>query len=96
MDSGEIKSQEGTRRAYVLKMIARRRPVQRELHVVGEKEPITAQLILQRQRFRLELDPVVARKVRPDIDFCRLLLVGMAELEDDFRIAHRLRTGPAA
>ena len=43
----------------------------------------------QRKGFSFELDLVLARDVGPHINFGGGHLVGMAELEDDFRIADR-------
>jgi hypothetical protein len=47
-----------------------------------------AQLILERQRFGLELDPVVTRDTRPHVELRGRLHVRMAELEHHLRVAY--------
>src|SRR5215471_6341262 len=62
---------------------------QRKLDVVGVQHAETPDLVLQRQGLGLELDPVLAGDVGPHVHPRRLLQVGMPELEDNLRIAHR-------
>src|SRR4029077_851661 len=62
---------------------------QAELTIVGIEEPITADLILERQRLRLELDSVLAIDLRPHVQGGCLLLFGVTKLEDDLRVAGR-------
>ena len=62
---------------------------QRELSVVRVERPNAADLVLERQRLRLELDPVVTRDLGPDVHVGRLLQIGVAKLEDDLGIADR-------
>src|SRR5689334_25344167 len=59
-----------------------------ELAIVGVKDPIPADFVLQRQCFRLELDPVGSRDFGPHVHLSGLLLVRMAKLKNNFRIAH--------
>src|SRR5258706_16149347 len=65
------------------------RLAQGKLDVVREQQPVSSRLIFQRQGFRLELDAVVTGDLRPHVQFCGLLHVRVAELEDDFRLARR-------
>jgi hypothetical protein len=50
------------------------------------RESIPADLVLQRQCFGLELAPVIPRQIGTYVHFRCLLLVRMAELENDLRL----------
>jgi hypothetical protein len=63
------------------------RLAQPELRVVRKQIPEAAHLIFQRQRLRLEFDPVIAGDVRPHVEFGGLLDVRVAVFENDFRVA---------
>ena len=62
---------------------------QAELGVVRVQQPVAADLVLQRQRLGLELDAVLAGDLRSHVDRGRGLLVRVAVLEDDLRVAGR-------
>jgi hypothetical protein len=47
------------------------------------QQAVSANLIFQWQRLCFELDPVIARNVRPDIQFRGFLQIPVAELEND-------------
>src|ERR1017187_4889035 len=61
---------------------------QAEDAVVRVQDAKSADLVLQRQNLRFELDPIGALDIWPHGQRGCLLLVRMTELEDDFRIAH--------
>src|SRR5580692_6393074 len=61
---------------------------QSELAVVRVEEAISAELVLQWQRLRFELDAVFAGDLGPDIQRGCRLLIRVTELEDNLRIAH--------
>jgi hypothetical protein len=62
---------------------------QSELAVVRVEEAISADLVLQWQCLRFELDAVLACYLGSHIQRSCRLLIRVTELEDDFRIAHR-------
>src|ERR1019366_4505873 len=72
---------------------------QSELAIVRIQDAIPANLVLQRQRFGFELDPVLTGDLGTHIHRRGSLLIGMPELEHDFRVAHRksvhVRDAPA-
>jgi len=68
-------------------LVAFRQLTQADLDIVREQEPNTADLILQRQSFRLELDPVFARNPGSHVEVGGGLRIGMTELEDNLGIA---------
>ena len=59
----------------------------RKLHVVGEEQTDTAQLLLQRQCLDFELDAVIAQDIRSDVRLGRDLQVGARKLEDHLGFA---------
>ncbi len=63
--------------------------LQLELNVVRIEQTSPAELILERQCFGLELDPIFSRDIRTHIHLGRKLQVGMPELENDLRVTHR-------
>ena len=54
-----------------------------------EEQAVAAKSVLQRQRLGFELDAVITGKVRAYVDFRRLLLIRVTELEHDFRLLRR-------
>src|SRR3954470_13368611 len=83
---------QGRQQAYQSRQLLPIRRVhvaQRKLSVVGIQRPHAADLALERQRLRLEFDPMVARDLGTDVHVGRLLQVGVAKLEDDLWIADR-------
>src|SRR5438093_3805215 len=61
---------------------------QAELCIVRVENTYAAQLVLEGQGLRLELDLVDPGDMRTHVEVGGLLHVGMAELEDDLRVAH--------
>src|SRR5690349_15122286 len=59
---------------------------QAKLTIVRIEDPVAADLVLEGQDFRLELDPIVAVDLRAHVEGRRLRLVGMPELEDDLGV----------
>src|SRR5262249_32895244 len=78
---------EHLRRARHVLLQTRRR--QREDDVVGEQAARAPGMPLLRQHLLLELDPEVVLGCGSDVDLCRLVELGMAELERQLRIADR-------
>ena len=62
---------------------------ERKLSVVRVERPNAADLALEGQLLRLELDPVGTGDVGANVHVGRLLQIGVAKLEDDLGIADR-------
>src|SRR3954465_10508486 len=53
---------------------------------MGAEHPELAEPLFQRQRLALELDPVLAKNLRPNVGLGRPLYVGVSVLENDLGV----------